>query len=1070
MTFVPLFCESYYSPWGVSSCGELVRRARAMGYGVLGLSDEATCAGFQEFDEACREQGVRPVFGCRLRLPGLVRTGDVHPLDLLIETEQGYRNLARLLTQVHGPAGADPAQTRLSLRGRLGGLRVVLPPDGELTTLLRRRDRAAAERFLETAQETLGPGALFGLSPLPEDREVNDLLVRLALFLGTKTVAAPRVRVLEPGDLPAYVFLTQPDQAPGRAWQPPAALETWPLLRPAEATARHYSGLPEAVGETGEASHRCAWRPATSRRLIPAPDLERGFDAESFLFDLAIRGARERYGEITEEIKQRIHREFEEVKSQGLAPLLLLSRQIVQIVEEEAIARGFGRGSVVASVLAYCLGLTQIDPLPYRLAPKPLRGEGETLPPLRLEIAADAMPRLIARLERTFGQGHLARIGRRQALRREQLLERLAAWAGMTAEERALAMRLRPPRLRPAGGADHLRAQAEQRRPRRWRDPAFAAEIATRLAPRPRGPLPAPGRWAICADPLDHVTPLIAPAGPARGEPGAADAARLTDLEEAALDRLGVARLEVIPQPSLHLVTLARAAAQAGDGGSREVAPEGTGRLVSIPPDDRPTYDLLARGETTGIGPLDGVTIKCLLRKERPGSILSLLKAKTLAGRGRPAGAADELIDALPDVLIAYQCAYLKVHAPAAFYAAALSTAAEGGGPVAILARAARREGIELLPPDINLSSAANTLQGGRIRLGLRMVRLCGEKSAEEIQAVRRGGIFHSLEDFSERVSARAVNGRLMQHLIAAGAFDGFGQPRARLADRAARRERRPAAPSMTDDDPFRAQATLFDLEAIESPPESPPAPEDGPLAPASEELEREPIWDEATRRARQIEALGFDLEGDPLAPFEATLLWLAPLRPEQLGPRHEGRTLRLAGLVQDVDREGPLIEAEGGMLIEIEGVAVWAPPSVAAHCTRAAQRGRPVLVIGRWEVAGGFARLTAQGMWPLEDIEEQARRVAAVRLNLAGENKRTLKHLIGLSRQFRGAARLEPRDYPAPRGWTYRLLAAQRVFFCSPFYQGLCKILPADRISLFDPDGRPLAISASQPSVSSGR
>src|SRR5947209_2072810 len=101
MAFVPLFCQSHHSPRGVNAPGDLARRARALGYNTVGLCDEASVAGFLEFEDACRTQGLRPIFGCRLLLEAFSRQGQSYPADFLIETEQGYRNLMRLLNAAH---------------------------------------------------------------------------------------------------------------------------------------------------------------------------------------------------------------------------------------------------------------------------------------------------------------------------------------------------------------------------------------------------------------------------------------------------------------------------------------------------------------------------------------------------------------------------------------------------------------------------------------------------------------------------------------------------------------------------------------------------------------------------------------------------------------------------------------------------------------------------------------------------------------------------------------------------------------------------------------------------------
>jgi len=222
MTFVPLFCESHYSPHGVSSCADLARRARALGYGTLGLCDEGTFAGYREFDEECRDHGIRPVFGCRLRLDGLVARDEKFPIDFVIETEQGYRNLVRLMPMARAGHGGPGAPRRQTLKGRTTGLRVVIPPDGELSELIRRQDRAATEKFLKTAIDTFRRSLVIGLPLSRRDPPSDSMLGRLAAFTGAPAPLAPRIQFAQPADSPAYVHLSNPDgPPPAEAGSPP---------------------------------------------------------------------------------------------------------------------------------------------------------------------------------------------------------------------------------------------------------------------------------------------------------------------------------------------------------------------------------------------------------------------------------------------------------------------------------------------------------------------------------------------------------------------------------------------------------------------------------------------------------------------------------------------------------------------------------------------------------------------------------------------------------------------------------------------------------------------------------
>lgn len=1042
MAFVPLFCRSHYSPLGISSCADIVRRARSLSYATLGLCDEATMAGFHEFDEECSAQGIRPVFGVRVPLPGLLLTDRAFPIDFLIESEQGYRNLVRILTHFHEQRGAPDSGPRrkVALKGRVAGLRPTLPPGGELEALLREKDRGRTEQFLALAADVLGPGLVIGVDR-DGDAEVGSLLRKLAAFLKVPAVAAPVIAYCEPSDAAAHAYLTHPEGPPDRTWKQPEPAESLPALFTEEAMLTRFPEGDEAAHESGELARRCLWRPRLNRRIIPTQDFERGFDANSYLFDLVIRGANEQYGAINEEVKQRINREFEEIKSQNLATYLLLYRDMISFLDKEGLSRGVGRGSVVASVLAYCLSITRIDPLQYRLAPHPLVAENETFPTLRLEVSSGAAVRLLEHLRSTFGEDHVAQIGRRQEIRREQILEELAAWAGMTDDEKRLALRERS-RRGPGAAAAHLKEKAEEKRWRRWRDPAFLAEVAARLAPRPRPLAPAGARWTLSAEPLEYVIPVIK----VQGE------TRLTDISEAAIDGLGAPRIEFVPHHLLNLLDRARQAAlQATPGIS----------AFRIPENDRATFDIIARGETIGIVPLAGITTKCMLRKERPGNLLQLLRVKTEAAKARSAERPISLIEELPDVLISYQCAYFRANHPAAYFAAALSTAAEEGAEVSCLLAAVRRVGIGVDPPDINLSSALCTLQGGRIRLGLRMIRHFGEKAWDEIQGVRRGGRFNSFEDFCQGVSSRTINHRLLQNLIGAGAFDGFNQSRAQMSAMAGNLQRKARAANSQSGGDLEGQIMLFELEEELS----------APITESEDPTGEVAEWDRQTLHRREREALGFSLSSGLAERFPKTLSNLKPVSAAQIQPRLAGRQVRLAGVIDQIDDEGPLMEQEGARLVDIEGVPVWLNPALAAVSRRSLEVGTEALAIGEVSTRHGYTRIEAQGLWRISDLEDQAERVVRIRLNLADENGTTLRHLIHLARLYRGEGRIETTGYPSPRSLLHRFLLRHRVFFCSPFYQGLCKILPVERVELFDAAGRLLtiAVSSDEESENSG-
>ena len=782
MTFVPLFCHSHHSPRGVSSPADLGGGREAWATIPSACAMMPRLPVFMILPNVCPAQGIRPVFGCRLIMEGLTLPDRLFPVDFLIETEQGYRNLVRMLTRYHGRGEKEKHPLkREDIMDRTQGLATVIPPDGELAELIGLKDRTKTEQFFKLAVSLCGANLALGVCQgAAQEAAGIDVICKLARFVGLRPVTASHVYYPEPGDAAAAVYLDRPGETPGRVYVPPTDLKILPCLWPEDEILTRWQGDHEELPhEAGNIARRCTWRPGRIKRAFPSMDLERGYDANSYLFDLVIRGATQRYGEITESLKKRINQEMEDVRQRGLAPYLLLNYQVIQALDDRGISRGVGRGRVISSVLAYCLGISRIDPLLYQLVPRSLVGEAEQSAPISIEIPGGAALALLGWMRETFGEDHVAEIGRIQEMRRDQMINDLATWSGMTVEERRLTHREKA-RLRSSGAAQRLDELAEGARSRRWRDPAFLGDVAARLAPRPRHWMGMGDRFVISGEPLDCIIPLTA----------SHQGKSVTGVEEDAADVLGLARLIFAPHQLLDILDQAMRAARA-----QNMALD----FRSIPLDDRATYDLLARGDTLGIPPLEGVTLRCLLRAHAPSNLLQLLRVKNEAERIDGEQSPREISDQLPDVLLSYQCAYLKANYPMAFFSAAIGSVIEQRGHPSALIRAARRAGFDVNPPDINLSDWQTSVHAGGVRLGLSAVRNFGQRAWENIHSVRSGGHFNSLENFCERIDTHMLNLRILKNLIASGAMDSFEQNRAamdamvsmlqrRIKDRACRR------------------------------------------------------------------------------------------------------------------------------------------------------------------------------------------------------------------------------------------------------------------------------------------
>jgi DNA polymerase-3 subunit alpha len=254
--------------------------------------------------------------------------------------------------------------------------------------------------------------------------------------------------------------------------------------------------------------------------------------------------------------------------------------------------------------------------------------------------------------------------------------------------------------------------------------------------------------------------------------------------------------------------------------------------------------------------------------------------------------------------LVTYHTAYLKHHHPVEFAAALLTNDKDASEKVAKQIRAARHQGLEVLPPDVNRSGADFDAVDGKILFGMAGVKGVGGTAVESIVEARtQDGPFKSLFDFCERVDLRRVTKKTLEALIKSGAFDFCGQPRARLValldfafDRAQQVQRDKAA----------GQSSLFDLFGGGGPAAEPEIPAD--IAAVGEWAERELLGYEK-------EFLGFYVSGHPLDRFADQIAKYASSTVESLPRLEPFSRVTLAGIVSSV-RVRPFRSGDGRMAI----------------------------------------------------------------------------------------------------------------------------------------------------------
>jgi DNA polymerase-3 subunit alpha/error-prone DNA polymerase len=609
---VPLAVRSHFSlGWGIGDPERLCRAARQRGYTRLALTDTDGLYGLWPFLDACRRENLRPIVGAEVTEPQSPRRA-----VCLVENAEGYRNLCRLLTARH--------TTGLELWGLKpeanGNGTPPTPPytKGGKTTARFDLQRAIAEhakglvvltadtellRALHAAGVTVAAAA-----PRLAASAGFEKLRRAAQALAVPLVATPASFFLEPEDFEFHRTLravalnsTLSRLTPGETASPDA----W-LAAPAEYR-RRFEIAPEAVDATEALAERCAFTGPDTTTVFPEWVDPSGRPAPAALRELAYAGARARYGQdLPETIVERLEHELRLIETKGFSDYFLVVREIVQ-----RSPRTCGRGSGAASIVAYCLGITNICPVKHNLYFERFLNPGRKDPPdIDVDFAWDERDGVLASVLTRYA-GHAAMVCNHVLFQPRMILREVAKVFGLPEGEIQRTLDSLPLFLREDQGDADLEEQMALLPPPREEDfPPPWPEIlrhAGALAGIPRYLSVHPGGVVITPRPLSDLAPLE----------GAAKGVAILQWEKDGTEEAGLVKIDLLGNRSLAVIRDALHNLRANGAALDERRWE--------PEDDPDTQAAVAAGRTMGCFYIESPAMRLLQRKTGRGDFEHLV-------------------------------------------------------------------------------------------------------------------------------------------------------------------------------------------------------------------------------------------------------------------------------------------------------------------------------------------------------------------------------------------------------------------------------------------------------------
>ncbi len=615
---------------------ELVERCRAERMPAVAVTDDANLFGAMQFGAAAAKAGVQPIVGAlmpiapaeaRPRANG--RPPEPERLLLLVKDETGYRNLLRLMTRAY--LGGEPGTVELRLEDLAdaaeGLIALTGGPEGPVGAALARGDGATAAQLLETLGGMFGDRLYVELMRhgLEVEERIEPALLDLAYAQGVPLVATNDIHFMDASFYEAHDVLLCIAQGTPLAHEDRRRLTVEHRFKSPAEMAELFADLPEALDNTLVVARRCAFKAPTREPILPTF----AADEEALMRRLAAEGLERRLEKVVwaeamgeaerrstaAPYRERLAYELDVIAQMRFAGYFLIVSDFITWAKGRGIPVGPGRGSGAGSVVAWSLEITDLDPLRFGLLfERFLNPERVSMPDFDIDFCEDRRGEVIAYVRDRYGADRVAQIITFGTLQARAALRDVGRVLGLP-----FGLVDRISKLVPNNPAHPVTlAQALEMEPRLRQamdeDEGVArmVGIAMRLEGLPRNASTHAAGVVIGDRPLDELVPLYR-------DPRAPMPATQFNMKD--VEKAGLVKLDFLGLSTLTLLRQAEEMIRA-----RGVALD----LAKLPLDDRPTYELVSRAETTGIFQLESGGMRDALRKLKPDCLEDIVAMNAL--------------------------------------------------------------------------------------------------------------------------------------------------------------------------------------------------------------------------------------------------------------------------------------------------------------------------------------------------------------------------------------------------------------------------------------------------------
>ena len=430
MSFTHLHLHTGYSLLdGSSKIPELVRRVKELGMDACAITDHGVMYGVIEFYKACKAEGIKPIIGCEVYVApgsrfekGKEKSAErYNHLILLAENDTGHKNLMKLVSRgfTEGFYYKPRVDYELLSEYHEGIIASSACLAGIVPTKLRNGDYEGAKKEAERLQQIFGENNFFlelqdhGLS---EQKFVNQGLMRISSETGIPLVATNDCHYLYKEDAEAHDVLICIQTQKNVYDEDRMKYEGGQFyVKSPEEMEEVFHYIPEAIHNTEEIARRCNVEIEFGKYHLPQYPVPEGYTSLSYLNKLCEDGFKKRYEGVDADteasLRERLKYETDTISSMGFVDYFLIVWDYINFAKENHIAVGPGRGSAAGSIVAYCLGITGVDPIRYNLLfERFLNPERVTMPDIDVDFCVLRRQEVIDYVTEKYGREKVVQI------------------------------------------------------------------------------------------------------------------------------------------------------------------------------------------------------------------------------------------------------------------------------------------------------------------------------------------------------------------------------------------------------------------------------------------------------------------------------------------------------------------------------------------------------------------------------------------------------------------------------------------------------------------------------------